>query len=119
MEVDLIISNATVATASDVHQNQEIVVRDGKILAVGQGLKSVFSAKQVIDAQHGFVMPGGVDSHVHLDQDNSPTGDNFETGTRSAIAGGTTTILAFATQDRNQESLHPAVTDSGTSIAGL
>ncbi|TQN68779.1 Dihydropyrimidinase [Colletotrichum shisoi] len=111
MEVDLLIDNATVATASDVHQNQEIIVRDGKILAVGQGLKSVFSAKQVIDAQHGFVMPGGVDSHVHLDQDNSPTGDNFETGTRSAVAGGTTTILAFATQDRSQESLHPAVTD--------
>ncbi|TDZ32848.1 Dihydropyrimidinase [Colletotrichum spinosum] len=111
MEVDLIIENATVVTASDVNSNQEIVVRDGKILAVGQNLKSIFSARQTIDAQHGFVMPGGVDSHVHLDQDNSPTGDNFETGTRSAVAGGTTTILAFATQDRSQTSLHPAVSD--------
>ncbi|KAK1716693.1 dihydropyrimidinase [Colletotrichum acutatum] len=113
MEVDLIIENATVVTASDVHSRQDIVVRDGKILAVGQDLKSLFSAKTVIDAQHGFVMPGGVDSHVHLDQyqDNSPTGDNFETGTRSAIAGGTTTIIAFATQERTHQSLHPVVDD--------
>ncbi|KAF4810552.1 Dihydropyrimidinase [Colletotrichum siamense] len=111
MEVDLIIENATVVTASDVHARQDIVVRDGKILAVGQDLKSIFSAKTTIDAQHAFVMPGGVDSHVHLDQDNSPTGDNFETGTRSAIAGGTTTVIAFATQSRTQESIHPVVED--------
>ncbi|KXH51833.1 dihydropyrimidinase [Colletotrichum salicis] len=111
MEVGLIIENATVVTASDVHARQDIVVRDGKILALGQNLKSLFSAKTVIDAQHGFVMPGGVDSHVHLDQDNSPTGDNFETGTRSAIAGGTTTIIAFATQERTHQSLHPVVED--------
>ncbi|OHF02528.1 dihydropyrimidinase [Colletotrichum orchidophilum] len=111
MEVDLIIENATVVTASDVHARQDIVVRDGKILAVGQDMKTLFSAKTVIDSQHGFVMPGGVDSHVHLDQDNSPTGDNFETGTRSAIAGGTTTIIAFATQERTHQSLHPVVDD--------
>ncbi|KAL2880100.1 hypothetical protein SGCOL_004484 [Colletotrichum sp. CLE4] len=111
MEVELIIENATVVTASDVHARQDIVVQDGKILAVGQNLKSLFSARTVIDAQHGFVMPGGVDSHVHLDQDNSPTGDNFETGTRSAIAGGTTTIIAFATQERTHQSLHPVVED--------
>ncbi|KAF6807556.1 dihydropyrimidinase [Colletotrichum musicola] len=111
MEVDLIVENATVVTASDIYASQDIVVRDGKILAVGQGLKSVFSPKAVIDAHHGFVMPGGVDSHVHLDQDNSPTGDNFETGTRSAIAGGTTTVIAFATQERYHDSLHPVVED--------
>lgn len=53
--------------------------------------------------------PGGVDSHVHLHQDNSVTGDTFETGTRSAVAGGTTTVLAFATQKRSDESLYPVV----------
>ncbi|WYZ39513.1 hypothetical protein EsH8_III_001427 [Colletotrichum jinshuiense] len=111
MKVDLIIENATVVTASDVHPRQSIVVHDGKILAVGQNLGSLFAAEKVIDAQDGFVMPGGVDSHVHLDQDNSPTGDNFETGTRSAIAGGTTSIIAFATQERTHQSLHPVVED--------
>jgi dihydropyrimidinase len=46
---------------------------------------------------------------VHLAQANAPTGDDFETGTRSAIAGGTTTILAFATQTRKDTSLHPVL----------
>lgn len=53
--------------------------------------------------------PGGVDSHVHLHQDNAPTGDRWLTGSRSALAGGNTTILAFATQRRTDESLFPVV----------
>jgi dihydropyrimidinase len=64
---------------------------------------------QVIDAQGAYVTPGGVDSHVHLAQDNAPTGDTWETGTRSAIAGGTTTVLAFASQKKSEESLLPVV----------
>ncbi|SMQ54986.1 unnamed protein product [Zymoseptoria tritici ST99CH_3D7] len=118
MKVDLIIENATVVTASDVHPQQVIVVQTGKILAVGQDLGSIFAAEKVIDAQHGFVMPGGVDSHVHLDQDNAPTGDKFESGTRSAIAGGTTTIIAFATQQRHQQSLYPVVADYHSRASG-
>ena len=54
-------------------------------------------------------MPGGVDSHVHLSQGNSPTGDDWGTGTRSAIAGGTTTVITFASQSRQDESLLPIV----------
>jgi dihydropyrimidinase len=46
---------------------------------------------------------------VHLAQDNSPTGDSWETGTRSAIAGGTTTVIAFASQKKSEESLFPVV----------
>lgn len=56
-------------------------------------------------------MPGGVDAHVHLSQDlnTGPDGlgaecsDNFETGSRSAVAGGNTTIITFATQTRAEE----------------
>lgn len=55
--------------------------------------------------------PGGVDSHVHLAQDNSPTGDNFITGTRSAIAGGTTTVLVFASQGQHETSILPCIAD--------
>lgn len=78
-------------------------------MLLGQKLTDLFSAASVIDAQGAFVTPGGVDSHVHLHQDNSPTGDTFETGSRSAVAGGTTTVLAFATQKRTDESLYPVV----------
>ncbi|KKA23000.1 Dihydropyrimidinase [Rasamsonia emersonii CBS 393.64] len=109
--VDLIICNATIATASDVLLNQDIAVSQGKIVLLGQHLTSLFSAAQVIDAEGAYVTPGGVDSHAHLDQDNSVTGDTFETGTRSAVAGGTTTVFAFATQKRSDESVIPVVED--------
>lgn len=51
----------------------------------------------------------GVDSHVHIEQDNSPTGDTWKTGSRSALAGGNTTIIAFASQKRHEDSLYPAL----------
>ena len=85
-----------------------IGVKDGKISCIASSLPSGPST-QVIDAEGAYVTPGGVDSHVHLDQDNSPTGDKFLTGSRSALAGGTTTILAFASQRRSDESLWPVV----------
>ncbi|KAF5009061.1 hypothetical protein F66182_15594, partial [Fusarium sp. NRRL 66182] len=56
-----------------------------------------------------YITPGGVDSHVHLAQRNAPTGDTWETGTRSAVAGGTTTVLAFASQTKEMASLFPAL----------
>lgn len=64
---------------------------------------------KIIDAEGAHVTPGGVDSHVHLHQDNAPTGDKWSTGSRSALAGGNTTILAFASQKRTDESLYPVV----------
>lgn len=90
---------------------QDIAISQGKILLLGQNLTSVFAAAQTIDAHGAYVTPGGVDSHVHIHQDNAPTGDTFETGTRSAIAGGTTTVLAFASQKRHEESIHPVVAE--------
>ncbi|KAK8213635.1 dihydropyrimidinase [Phyllosticta capitalensis] len=115
IEVDLLVQNATVVTAAHVHPAQDIAVKDGKILLLGQNLASILAATKVIDAQGAFVTPGGVDSHVHLDQDSSievaSTGDNFESGTRSAIAGGTTTVICFAMQTRADTSLVPVVAD--------
>jgi dihydropyrimidinase len=60
------------------------------------------------------VTPGGVDSHVHFAQDNCPTGDDFTTGSRSAIAGGTTTVLAFASQEKSETSVIPVVEEYHT-----
>lgn len=86
-------------------------MQDGKILCIGS-LRGLFLAKQVIDAKGGYVTPGGVDSHVHLDQGSllgGAVGDKFETGTRSAIAGGTTTIICFAFQSKTDETILPIV----------
>lgn len=86
----------------------DIGVKDGKILCIGTKLPETPNTK-IIDAEGAFITPGGVDSHVHLAQDNSPTGDGWETGSRSAIAGGTTTILAFASQEKSDLSLYPVL----------
>ena len=90
-------------------QKQDIAISGEKIALLGQNLLSLFPNARTLDAEGAYVMPGGVDSHVHLAQGNAPTGDNWESGTRSAIAGGTTTVLAFASQARKDQSLMPVV----------
>ncbi|CAD0046692.1 unnamed protein product [Aureobasidium pullulans] len=108
MEFDLIVK---MVTASEVLPlGLEIGVKDGKISCIGTSLPASSSTK-VIDAEGAYITPGGIDSHVHLAQANSPTGDDWETGSRSAIAGGTTTIIAFASQERHEESLMPVLAD--------
>ncbi len=80
-------SGGTVVTAADTIR-ASVGIRDGRIVAVGSSLGD---AAEEIDAGGLLVMPGGIDSHVHLDQPafGGPVmADGFETGTRSAIAGG-------------------------------
>lgn len=91
-------------------QASDIAVKDGKILCIGS-LTGIFNAKRTIDAEGGYVTPGGVDTHVHLDQVSliGAVGDKFETGTRSAIAGGTTTIICFALQQKTDKSVLPVI----------
>jgi len=86
----------------------EIGIKDGKISCLGTFLPRESHTK-IVDTQGGFVTPGGVDSHVHFAQDNSPTGDDFVSGSRSAIAGGTTTVLAFASQLKSETSVIPVI----------
>ncbi len=106
---DTVIRNGTVATASDV-MAADVGIRDGRIVALGQGLAP---GREEIDAGGKLVLPGGVDAHCHLDQpmgDGLKMADDFYTGTRSAAAGGTTTVIPFAAQERGQ-SLRAAVDD--------
>ena len=113
MDFDLIIKNATIVTAAEVlPPGQSIGIKDGKISCIAQGdLASTSSSAKVIDAQGAYVTPGGVDSHVHLAQANCPTGDGWLTGSRSALAGGNTTLIAFASQQRSNDSLVPVLKD--------
>jgi dihydropyrimidinase len=101
MSFDTIIRGGTVVTASDTVLC-EVGIRDGRIVALGDSLGD---AAEIIDATGLLVMPGGIDSHVHLDQDGAPgivMADNFETGTRSAAVGGNTTVLPFCLQQKGQ-----------------
>ncbi len=78
----------------------DLLLEDGKITAVEANLPE--EGCQVYDASGCLLFPGFIDAHTHLDMDNgvTVTADNFYTGTRAAIAGGTTCLLDFATQDK-------------------
>jgi len=130
MDVDLVIRNGTVVTASDTWYSNDIAIKDGKIIAVGINLP-VKDGVEELQAEGAFVTPGGVDTHVHLSQFYEASvddgiqetittngnfdhlkdmpGDTFDTGTRSAIAGGTTTVITFASQFKGDKSLVPVI----------
>ena len=96
---DLVIRGGTVATDQEVF-SADIGIRDGKIAALGA---SVGSGTREIDASGKLVLPGGVDSHTHIEQISSAgvmTADDFYTATRSAAFGGTTTVISFCAQHR-------------------
>jgi dihydropyrimidinase len=101
MRFDTVIRNGTVVTASDTFVS-DVGIRDGRIVALAADLTE---ADEVIDATGLFVLPGGIDSHVHLDQpsgDSIVMADDFDSGTRSAAIGGNSTVLAFCMQEKGQ-----------------
>jgi dihydropyrimidinase len=107
--LDLVIRRARVATAADVFE-ADIGIAGGRVEALGRGLPS---AAREIDAAGRVVTPGGVDAHCHLDQPMAPPvrmADDFNTGTRAAACGGTTTVIPFAAQQKGQ-GLREAVAD--------
>lgn len=106
-ELDLLIRNGTIVSAADRFQ-ADLGISNGRIVLIGERLGA---AAQTIDATGLLVMPGGVDGHVHLAQptgDGTIMADDFLSGTRAAAAGGTTTVLSFALQQKGQ-SLREAV----------
>ena len=100
-QFDLIIRGGTVATASDTF-SADIAINEGKIAAIGAGLAG---ADREIDAGGRYVLPGGVDTHAHIEQiasNGMMNADTFETATRSAAFGGTTSVICFACQHRGE-----------------
>jgi dihydropyrimidinase len=95
---DLVISNGTVVTASEA-MRCDVGISEGRVAALGHAL----IGKESIDASGKLVLPGGVDSHCHIEQLSASgliCADDFYTGTVSAAFGGTTTIIPFAAQHR-------------------
>nr|WP_280523523.1 dihydropyrimidinase [Haematobacter missouriensis] len=99
--LDTAIRNATIITAGDRYTAQ-IGIKNGRITAIAE---DVGPAAEEIDAAGMWVMPGGIDAHVHLEQpqgEDVVMADGFESGTRSAAAGGTTMVMPFALQQKGQ-----------------
>src|SRR5919198_2324090 len=100
-DYDLVIRNGTVATAADT-MVCDIGIRDGVIATLGKGLAA---GAREIDATGKLVLPGGIDSHCHIEQRSSAgvvCADDFYSATVSAAFGGTTTVIPFAAQHRGQ-----------------
>ncbi len=94
---DLLIRGGRVATASDVF-DADVAISGETIAAIGRALPG---GRREIDARGKLVLPGGVDSHAHIEQLSAAgimNADTFESATVSAAFGGTTTVIPFAAQ---------------------
>lgn len=82
----------------------DLLIQGEKIAQIGQEL-SVEDAQE-IDVFSKYIFPGFIDAHTHFDLD----ADDFATGTKAALAGGTTAILDFTTQEKGETSKMPWIT---------
>src|SRR4030081_200777 len=108
-KLDLAIRGGTVVTAFDTFR-ADVGVRAGGIVGVAAEIEG---AAREIDAPGLLVLPGGIDSHVHIAQPSGPDvvmADDFASATPAAAAGGNTCIMPFALQQRGT-SLRPCVED--------
>jgi len=102
---DLVVKGGSVVTPSDVFE-ADIGVRAGRIAAIGADLQGA----RTLDAHGLLVLPGGVDSHCHIEQLQEGGGadeESWTTGSTSALAGGTTSVITFSTQFKGGDILAP------------
>jgi dihydropyrimidinase len=99
-----LIKNGHIVTAVDSY-TADILIDGETVTMIGKDLSSVIgSVDKTIDASGKLVIPGGIDPHTHMELPFGGTSasDDFETGTRAAAFGGTTTIIDFAVQYKGQ-----------------
>ncbi len=99
--MSVLIKNGRIITAVDDYM-ADIFIENETISTIGKNLE--IEADKVIDARERLVMPGGVDPHTHLDMPfgGAVSADDFESGTKAAAHGGTTTIIDFAIQTKGR-----------------
>lgn len=97
----IVLKGGQVVTAVDTYFS-DLRIEGEKIVAIGENLEK--PGDEVISAKGCYIFPGGIDTHTHFDLDvgATVTADNFESGTKAAIVGGTTTIIDYATQNKGE-----------------
>ena len=102
--MSVLIKNGRVITAVDDYL-ADIFIENETVTLVGKDLE--MEADEVIDASGKYLFPGGLDPHTHLDMPfgGTTSADDFETGTRAAAHGGTTTLIDFAIQSKGHSTL--------------
>lgn len=103
----IVLKGGKIITAVDSYYS-DIRIENEKIACIGKDLEK--SGDEIIPIQGYYVLPGGIDTHTHFDAESGSTvtADDFGSGTKAALAGGTTTILDYATQNKG-ESLKQAL----------
>ncbi|MFF8807247.1 dihydropyrimidinase [Streptomyces omiyaensis] len=98
----LIAGGLVITAADEVHA--DVLIEHGRVVALAAPGTQEWTADRVIDASQKYVIPGGVDAHTHMELPFGGTfaSDTFETGTRAAAWGGTTTIVDFAVQAKGE-----------------
>ncbi|MFI8769244.1 dihydropyrimidinase [Streptomyces sp. R-07] len=98
----LITGGLVITAADEVHA--DVLIEHGRVVALAAPGTQEWTADRVIDASQKYVIPGGVDAHTHMELPFGGTfaSDTFETGTRAAAWGGTTTIVDFAVQSKGE-----------------
>ena len=101
----ILLKGGTVVSSRGIKRS-DVLISGEKIIAVG---KHIGGDAKVIDVSGKLIFPGFIDAHTHFDLEvsNTVTADDFDSGTRSAIAGGVTTVVDFATQNK-----HESLTDA-------
>lgn len=102
----IILKNGTLVTPEGLRRAD--LAMDGGIICQIRDTIAAGSHDTVMDVAGCVVFPGFIDGHTHLDLNNgfTNTADNFQTGTRAAVCGGTTTVIDFATQDKGDTMVH-------------
>ncbi|HRQ31092.1 MAG TPA: amidohydrolase family protein, partial [Saprospiraceae bacterium] len=101
--MDLLIINGTLINSYGT-LHADILCRDGKIFQIGKNLAYENDQIQKIDASGCLIFPGGIDPHVHmhLKTNSGYSADDFYSGSRAALKGGTTTLVDFVTPEKDQ-----------------
>ena len=102
--MSILIKNGRIITAVDDYMG-DVFIKNETITHIGKSLD--MEADEILDASGKYLFPGGLDPHTHLDMPFGGTvsADDFETGTRAAAHGGTTTLVDFAIQTKGQSTL--------------
>jgi dihydropyrimidinase len=103
--MSLLIRGGTVVN-HDLSVRADVLIADGKIVAVGPKLEAP-GGTEIIDAGGAYVLPGGIDPHTHLDMPFMGTfsADDFESGTKAGLSGGTTMVVDFCIPNIGQSLL--------------
>ena len=105
--MSILIKNGRIVTAAETYI-ADVYIEGEEIFAIGKDLN--YKADKVFDATNKLIFPGGIDPHVHLDMPFMGTysSDDYETGTRAALYGGTTMVIDFILQTQG-DTLHNAL----------